>query len=65
MTSDSSNFNTGILSAVTEVPVLSQAFLRSASTQYWRVPAHFKPWYYCSSHTIHSPAAAAIASDFC
>ena len=34
---------TGILSAVTEVPVLSQAFLRSASTQYRRVPAHFKP----------------------
>ena len=29
---------------MTEVPVLSQAFLRSASTQYRRVPAHFKPW---------------------
>jgi len=55
MTSGSSNFNTfpenqlttfhAVQAAVTEVPVLSQAFLRSASTQYQRVPAHFKPWY--------------------
>ena len=29
--------------AVTEVPVLSEAYLRSASTQYRLVPAHFKP----------------------
>jgi len=28
---------------LTEVPVLSQAFLRSASTQYQHIPAHFKP----------------------
>jgi len=36
-------FYIAVVSFLTEVPVLSQAFLRSASTQYRRVPAHFKP----------------------
>jgi len=41
-------FYIAVVRFLTEVPVLSQAFLRSASTQYRRVPAHFKPCSKCS-----------------
>jgi len=39
-------FYLAVVSFFYKVPVLSQAFFRCASTQYRRVPAHFKPCFF-------------------